>query len=70
MNNYLAVFQAILKNKNIESHSLNMNPGLPLKGIPFSYPHAKKMSIIPCDINKDKEKVFKKKKLIQLLKFH
>ena len=73
MNNYLPVFQAIFKNKNIESYSLNMNPGLPLKGILNFFlknPHVKKLSIIPWDINKDKEKVFKKEQLIQLLRFH
>ena len=33
MNNYIPVFQGILKNKTIKSYSLNLNPGLPLKGI-------------------------------------
>ena len=33
MNNYMPVFQGILKNKTIKSYSLNINPGLPLKGI-------------------------------------
>ena len=73
MNNYLPVFQAIFKNKNIERYSLNMNPGLPLKGILNFFlknPHVKELSIIPWDINKDKEKVFKKEQLIQLLRFH
>ena len=73
MNNYLPVFQAIFKNKNIERYSLNMNPGLPLKGILNFFlknPHVKELSIIPWDVNKDKEKVFKKEQLIQLLRFH
>jgi len=73
MNNYLPVFQAIFKNKNIESYSLNMNPGLPLKGILNFFlknPHVKELSIIPWDINKDNEKVFKKEQLIQLMRFH
>jgi hypothetical protein len=73
MNNYLPVFQAIFKNKNIERYSLNMNPGLPLKGILNFFlknPHVKELSIIPWNINKDKEKVFKKEQLIQLLRFH
>ena len=73
MNNYLPVFQAIFKNKNIERYSLNMNPGLPLKGILNFFlknPHVKELSIIPWDINKDKEKVFKKEQLIQILRFH
>ena len=73
MNNYLPVFQAIFKNKNIESYSLNMNPGLPLKGILNFFlknPHVKKLSIIPWDVNKDKDKVFKKEQLLQLERFH
>ena len=73
MNNYLPVFQAIFKNKNIENYSLNMNPGLPLKGILNFFlknPHVKELSIIPWDVNKDKEKVFKKEQLIQILRFH
>ena len=73
MNNYLPVFQAIFKNKTIENYSLNMNPGLPLKGILNFFlknPHVKELSIIPWDVNKDKEKVFKKEQLIQILRFH
>ena len=73
MNNYLPVFQAICKNKNIESYSLNMNAGLPLKGILNFFlknPHVKELSIIPWDIEKDKEKVFNKEQLLQLERFH
>ena len=73
MNNYLPVFQAIFKNKNIERYSLNMNAGLPLKGILNFFlknPHVKELSVIPWDVNKDKEKVFKKEQLIQLERFH
>ena len=73
MNNYLPVFQAIFKNKNIERYSLNMNAGLPLKGILNFFlknPHVKELSVIPWDVNKEKEKVFKKEQLIQLERFH
>lgn len=73
MNNYLPVFQAIFKNKNIESYSLNMNAGLPLKGILNFFlknPNVKELSITPWDVNKDKDKVFNKEQLFQLAKFH
>ena len=73
MNNYLPVFQAIFKNKNIERYSLNMNAGLPLKGILNFFlknPNVKELSVIPWDVNKEKEKVFKKEQLIQLERFH
>ena len=73
MNNYLPVFQAIFKNKNIESYSLNMNAGLPLKGILNFFlknPNVKELSIIPWDVNKEKDKVFNKEQLIQLERFH
>ena len=73
MNNYLPVFQAIFKNKNIESYSLNMNAGLPLKGILNFFlknPHVKELSIIPWDVEKDKDKVFNKEQLLQLERFH
>ena len=73
MNNYLPVFQAIFKNKNIESYSLNMNAGLPLKGILNFFlknPHVKELSIIPWDVNKEQDKVFNKEQLIQLERFH
>ncbi len=73
MNNYLPVFQAICKNKNIESYSLNMNAGLPLKGILNFFlknPHVKELSIIPWDIEKDRDKVFSNEQLLQLERFH
>ena len=73
MNNYLPVFQAIFKNKNIESYSLNMNAGLPLKGILNFFlknPHVKELSIIPWDVQKDKDKVFNQEQLLQLERFH
>ena len=73
MNNYLPVFQAIFKNKNIESYSLNMNAGLPLKGILNFFlknPHVKELSIIPWDVDKDKDKVFNTEQLLQLERFH
>ena len=73
MNNYLPVFQGIFKNKNIESYSLNMNAGLPLKGILNFFlknAHVKELSIIPWDVNTEKDKVFNKEQLLQLEKFH
>ena len=73
MNNYLPVFQAIFKNKNIESYSLNMNAGLPLKGILNFFlknPHVKELSIIPWDVHKDRDKVFSQEQLLQLERFH
>ena len=73
MNNYFPFFQAIFKNKSIESYSLNMNAGLPLKGILNFFlknPHVKELSIIPWDVDKDKDKVFNKEQLLQLERFH
>ena len=73
MNNYLPVFQAIFKNKNIECYSLNMNAGLPFKGILNFFlknPQVKEISIIPWDIHKDKDKVFNREQLLQLERFH
>ena len=73
MNNYLPVFQAIFKNKIIQSYSLNMNAGLPLKGILNFFlknTKVKELSIIPWDINKERDRVFNKEQLIQLERFH
>ena len=73
MNNYLPVFQGIFKNKSIESYSLNMNAGLPLKGILNFFlknTHVRELSIIPWDVNIEKDKVFEKEQLLQLVKFH
>ena len=50
-----------------------MNEGLPLKGILNFFlknPHAKELSIIPWDDEKDKDKVFNKEQLLQLERFH
>jgi len=52
-----------------ESYSLNMNAGLPLKGILNFFlknPHVKELSIIPWDVNKEQDKVFNKEQLRQL----
>ena len=73
MNNYLPVFQAIFKNKTIESYSLNMNAGLPLKGILNFFlknPHVKEISIIPWDTMKERDKMFNKEELLQIERFH
>ena len=48
-NNYLPIFEAIYKNRNIESYSLNMNLGLPFKGILNFFlknPQVKEISIM------------------------
>jgi len=73
MNNYLPIFEAISKNRNIESYSLNMNWKLPLKGILNFFlknPHVKEISITPWDIEKDHDKKFTKGQLYALEKFH
>ena len=72
MINYLPVFKAIYKNRNIESYSLNMNEGLPLKGILNFFlknPQVKEISIIPWDIEKEK-KEFTEEQIHSLEKFH
>ena len=74
MNNYLPIFEAITKNKNIESYSLNMNSGLPLKGILNFFlknPQVKEISITPWDIEKESEfNRFTEDQLYAIEKFH
>jgi hypothetical protein len=73
MNNYLPIFEAICKNRNIESYSLNMNWKLPLKGILNFFlknPQVKEISITPWDIEKEHDKKFTKGQLYALEKFH
>ena len=73
MNNYMPVFQGILKNKTIKSYSLNINPGLPLKGILNFFlknPYIKEISIIPWDYTKDKTKKFTDAQLKLFERFH
>ena len=74
MNNYLPIFEAIMKNRNIESYSLNMNSGLPFKGILNFFlknQHFKEIGIIPWDIEEDNEEnQFTEDQLYALKKFH
>ena len=73
MNNYLPIFEAIFKNRNIESYSLNMNWKLPLKGILNFFLknlNVKEISITPWDIEKEHDKKFTKEQLYALEKFH
>ena len=73
MNNYMPVFQGILKNKTIKSYSLNMNPGLPLKGILNFFlknQAIKEISLIPWDYTKDKTKKFTDNQLQLFERFH
>ena len=74
MNNYLPIFEAITKNKTIESYSLNMNSGLPLKGILNFFlknPQVKEISITPWDIEKESEfNRFTEDQLYAIEKFH
>ena len=73
MNNYLPIFEAIYKNRNIESYSLNMNLGLPFKGILNFFlknPQVKEISIIPWDIEKEHDKTFTQEQLYAIEKFH
>ena len=73
MNNYLPIFEAIYKNRSIESYSLNMNSGLPLKGILNFFLknlQVKEISIIPWDIEKEQDKTFTQEQLYALEKFH
>ena len=73
MNNYMPVFQGILKNKTLKSYSLNLNPGLPLKGILNFFlknPYIKEISLIPWDFTKDKTKKFTESQLQLFERFH
>ena len=74
MNNYLPIFEAIIKNRNIESYSLNNNSGLPFKGILNFFlknQHIKEISIIPWDIEEENEEnKFTEDQIYVLKKFH
>ena len=74
MNNYLPIFEAIIKNRNIESYSLNNNSGLPFKGILNFFlknQHIKEISIIPWDIEEENEEnKFTEDQIYALKKFH
>ena len=73
MNNYLPIFEAIYKNRSIESYSLNMNLGLPLKGILNFFlknPQVKEISITPWDIEKEHDQTFTQEQLYAIEKFH
>ena len=74
MNNYLPIFESIIKNRTIESYSLNMNSGLPFKGILnffFKNQHFKEISITPWDIEEENEEnKFTEDRIYALKKFH
>ena len=73
LNNYLPIFEAICKNKNIECYSLNMNSGLPFKGILNFFqknPQVKEISIIPWNIEIDHDTKFTPEQLYSIEKFH
>ena len=74
MNNYLPIFEAIMKNRNIECYSLNMNSGLPFKGILNFFlknQHFKEISITPWDIEEDNEEnQFTEDQINAIKKFH
>ena len=77
MNNYLPIFESIIKNRTIESYSLNMNSGLPFKGILnfffffFKNQHFKEISITPWDIEEENEEnKFTEDQIYALKKFH
>ena len=74
MNNYLPIFESIIKNRNIESYSLNNNSGLPFKGILNFFlknQHIKEISIIPWDIDEDNENnKFTEDQIYAIKKFH
>ena len=74
MNNYLPIFESIIKNRNIESYSLNNNSGLPFKGILNFFlknQHIKEISIIPWDIEEENENnKFTEDQIYAIKKFH
>ena len=73
MNNYLPIFEAICKNRNIENYSLNMNLGLPFKGILNFFlknPQVKEISITPWDIETEHDQKFTQDQLYSIEKFH
>ena len=73
MNNYLPIFKAIFKNRNIESYSLNMNSKLPIKGILNFFlknSDVKELSIIPWDQENGQNGMFTKDQIHAIEKFH
>ena len=73
MNNYLPIFEAICKNRTIETYSLNMNSGLPFKGILNFFlknPQVKEISITPWDIETEFDQKFTQDQLYSIEKFH
>ena len=74
MNNYLPIFESIIKNRTIESYSLNMNSGLPFKGILNFFlknQHFKEISITPWDIEEENEEnKFSEDQIYAIKKFH
>ena len=73
MNNYLPIFEAICKNRNIENYSLNMNLGLPIKGILNFFlknPQVKEISITPWNIETEHDQKFTQDQLYSIEKFH
>ena len=73
LNNYLPIFQNIFKNRTIESYSLDMNKGLPVKGILNFFlknPQVKKISFTPWNIKKEPKKKFSREHINLIQAFH
>ena len=73
LDNYLPIFQAIFKNRGIESYSLNLNKGLPFKGTLNFFlknPQVKMFSFIPWDREKEPKKNFTREQINLLQRFH
>ena len=73
LDNYLPIFQSIYKNRAIESYSLDMNRGLPLKGVLNFFlknPQVKKISITPWNRKKEPNKKFSREQINLLQIFH
>ena len=73
LDNYLPIFQSIYKNRTIESYSLDMNKGLPLKGLLNFFlknPQVNKISVTPWNIKKEPNKKFSREQINLLQLFH
>ena len=73
LKNYMPIFKSIYKNRTIECYSFNQNENLPMKGILnffMKINYIKELSLIPWDMNKEKNKKYSKEEIKWLKIFH
>ena len=73
LQNYMPIFKSIFKNRTIECYSFNQNEKLPMKGILnffMKINYIKELSLIPWDINKEKNRTYSQEEIKWLKIFH